>query len=452
MRKFIFLWFLAVGIISTIGAMWANRSIRLADSNFSDSGLLRYTAEEAARALADGGLPALGATEKRIDPHGKMRFFVFDSSLHEVSGGRVPRAVQLFAAGLRPQDNARFALFGSGLLGGSFIARSGGETYRVVLWFPPRRFARVPIRIWAGLGRLAAIVAGSGLLCSWLAWRLSQPLERLRQAARRFAAGDLNVRAEASTFPANLPEYKELAHDFDEMAGRIQNLVDSQRQLLRDVSHELRTPLTRLSLAVENARHAPANVIQGSLDRIDQESERLNALIGRIIRLSRFETFAEPPRLERIELGDFIESIVSDANFEATAHKRKVSILHAEMCRLEGDRELLREAIENIIRNAIRYTPEGTAVTVDAYCSQPAEYKIVVRDRGPGVPIEHIDAIFEPFYRVPQAKDHDSPGFGIGLAIAKRAIGLHEGTVAARNLDEGGLEIAIRLPVTAQAT
>jgi two-component system sensor histidine kinase CpxA len=116
-----------------------------------------------------------------------------------------------------------------------------------------------------------------------------------------------------------------------------------------------------------------------------------------------------------------------------------------------GDRELLREAIENIVRNAIRFTPEGTAVTVDAYRDGPSEYLVVIRDCGPGVPVEHIEAIFEPFYRAPQRTDPDSPGFGIGLAIAKRAISLHQGAITARNLVEGGFEIAIHLPVSATA-
>jgi two-component system sensor histidine kinase CpxA len=263
--------------------------------------------------------------------------------------------------------------------------------------------------------------------------------------------GDLGARAEASTFPSALPEYKELARDFDEMAGRIETLVDSQRRLLRDVSHELRSPLTRLSLAVNNARHASAAAVVESLDRIDQESERLNALIESIMRLSRFEALGERPRRDIIEFADFIESIVSDADFEASGRNRRVAIVRAETCRLTGDRELLREAIENIVRNAIRYTPEGTTVTVDAWRDGSEEYCVAVRDFGPGVPGEHLEAIFEPFYRAPQSLDQGAPGFGIGLAIAHRAISLHDGTITARNLVPSGFEIVIHLPVSVRA-
>ena len=376
---------------------------------------------------------------------------MFDSKLTEISGGPGPDAVRALASRLRSQDDAQFEFLRGGLAGGSIIPAPDGGAYRVVIWFPSRRVPYVPINTWGWVGRLAAIVVTAALLCSWLAWRLSTPLARLRQAARKFASGDLRARAGASTAPSSLPEYRELAGDFDEMACRIETLVDSQRQLLRDVSHELRTPLTRLNLAVNNARHVATPAMEDWLDRIDQESERLNALIDRIIRLSRFEALAEPPHRDVIEFGDFVESIVSDADFEATARKRRVAILRAETCRLAGDRELLREAIENIVRNAIRYTPEGTAVTVDAGRDGPSAYRIAVRDGGPGVAAEHIGAIFEPFYRAPQRTDTDSPGFGIGLAIAKRAIGLHQGTITARNLAEGGFEIAIRLPVLATA-
>lgn len=448
MRRFIFTWLLAVGIISTVTAIWAGRSLRFAAWNSYESDLVRYTAQTAASALDSGGLAALEGIQRSIDPRRKLRFFVFDSDLRERSGRPVSEAVRAFAVGLRRGDKTQFEVIAGGLLAGTVV---DGGADRVVVWFPARRVAYIPVFAWNWAGRIAAIVAAAGLLCLWLAWRLSTPLERLRQTARKFAAGDLKARVDASRFPCKPPEYRELAQDFDEMAGRIQTLVDSQRQLLRDVSHELRTPLTRLNLAVNNARHASGVAMEMSLDRIDRESERLNTLIERIIRLSRFEAFAEPPRREIIEFGDFLESIVSDADCEANARQRRVSIVQAETCRFAGDRELLREAIENVIRNAVRYTPERTAVSVDAYRANPCEYRIAVRDRGAGVPREHIDAIFEPFYRAPQRPDPDCSGFGIGLAIAKRAISLHHGTITARNLLEGGFEVTICLPVGATA-
>lgn len=448
MRRFIFFWFLAVGLVSLIGAVWIGRSMKLTASGFYESDVATDAEEEVMHALDNGQLSALRDIEKRIDPKRKLHFFVFDSDLKEVSGGPAPDSVRALASGLRPQDNSQFEMLGGGPLVGGIVTTHDGRAYRVIFRPPSRKVAYAPVYAWSWSGRIAAIVVAAGLLCTWLAWRLSTPLLRLGEAATRFAGGDLKARAGAATFPSQPPEYQKLARDFDDMAGRIETLLDSQRQLLRDVSHELRSPLTRLNLAVNNARHAPLSAVSASLDRIDQESERLNALIDRIIRLSRCEAFAEPPHRENIEFADFVESIVSDADFEATARKRRVSLLRAETCRLVGDRELLREAIENIARNAIRYTPEGTAVTVDAYRDGETDYRIVIRDSGPGVPIEHIEAIFEPFFRAPQQAELDSPGFGIGLAIAKRAVALHKGTITARNLAEGGFEIAIHLPVS----
>jgi two-component system sensor histidine kinase CpxA len=453
MRRFIFLWFvisvLLVGATSLVTVIWTGPSALLATWEFYGSDLVQYGCRLAANALDSGGVPALNAFEKQVDPAGSMQFYVFDSELREIRARQAPDSIRNFASHLQPQAKVQFLVPFRGLYAGSVIRTHDARDYRIVIWFPSRRAPGIPIRGWGWLGRLTAIFGSAGLLCSWLAWRLSSPLARLRQAARSFATGNLTARAGAATFPGNPPEYRELASDFDDMASRIETLLNSQRQLLRDVSHELRSPLTRLSLAVSNARSAPPAAVERSLDRIDQESERLNSLIDRIIRLSRLETLTATPRSDVIEFADFIESIVSDANFEATAKKRKVSILRAETCRLAGDREMLREAIENVVRNAIRYTPEGTSVMVDAYHAGGGEYHVVVRDQGPGVPPENLPAIFDAFYRAPQRFDPESPGFGLGLAIARRTVSLHRGSIAARNLPERGFEVAIHLPAPA---
>jgi signal transduction histidine kinase len=319
MRRFIFFWFLTVGLISLIGAVWIGRSMKLAAADLYESDVVNDTAETVASALETGGVSALHDLERRVDPKRKLRFFVFDSDLHEVSGDPAPESVRALADSLRPQESAQVETSGGELLAGRIVTAHDGRVYRAIVRFPARKIAKVPAQAWGWSGRIAAIIAAAGLLCTWVAWRLSTPLARLGQAASQFAAGDLTARAGAATFPSQPPEYRRLAHDFDDMAGRIETLVDSQRQLLHDVSHELRTPLTRLTLAVNNARHAPASAVAASLDRIDQESERLNALIDRIIRLSRSETFAEPLHRDIIEFGDFVESIVSDTDFEATA-------------------------------------------------------------------------------------------------------------------------------------
>jgi two-component system sensor histidine kinase CpxA len=398
-----------------------------------------------------GGTPALAAFEKRVWPDDRMRGYFFDAQLHEVRGREATNNIRALAQRLRQGDPVRFEPDGKGVLAGSLVTGRDGRVYRTVISFVSRRSRVIPVNAWGWAVRIFSVLASTALLCSWLAWRLSTPLGILQQATRKFAAGDLSIRAGSASFPKYPPEYSELARDFDEMGHRIETLVNSQRQLLRDVSHELRTPLTRLSLAVNIARRSPGAAAAESLDRIDQESDRLNALIDRILRLSRLESLAEAPRSDLIELSDFIDSIVSDANFEAEAHNRKVTTLRCETCRLRGDRELLREALENVIRNAIRYAPEGTNVSVESFLAGGSEYRIVVRDRGPGVPPDHLAAIFDPFHRAPQRAGAETGGFGLGLAIAKRAVGLHHGVITGRNCADGGFEIDIELPVETAA-
>jgi signal transduction histidine kinase len=191
-----------------------------------------------------------------------------------------------------------------------------------------------------------------------------------------------------------------------------------------------------------NLARGPEEARPQALDRIEEEAERLNFLIDRILHLARMERLDDLVVKEPIELADFVEGIVADAQFEAQASNRTVVLEQAEICRVTGNRELLREAIENVLRNAIRYTAEGTAVMVSARLD--GEYQVLIRDAGPGVGAEHLGSIFETFYRA-DASHHD--GFGLGLAIAKRAVTLHGGTIVARNRAEGGLEVEIRLPV-----
>src|SRR5258708_24417067 len=293
MRRFIFFWFLAVGLISRIGAAWIGRSMKLTAKGFYESDVadgaaetvVHDTAEAVAHALNNGGVSTLHDLERRLDPKRKLRFFVFDPELHEVAGGQAAESIRAFAGSLRSEPSAQLETLGE--FAGSIVTAQDGGAYRVIVRVPARKVAKAPVQAWSWSGRIAAIVAAAGLLCIWVAWRLSAPLARLSRATSMFASGDLTARAGAATFPSQPPEYKKLARDFDDMAERIETLVDSQRQLLRDVSHELRTPLTRLTLAVNNARHAPASSVAAALSRIDQESERLNALITRIYRLSR---------------------------------------------------------------------------------------------------------------------------------------------------------------------
>lgn len=276
------------------------------------------------------------------------------------------------------------------------------------------------------------------LLCYALAVYLTSPVRKLQRAVDRFGKGDLTARAPAT----RRDELGQLARTFNLMADRIQTLVTAERRLLMDISHELRSPLARLSVAIELARGGNSN--PASLDRIQKESDRLAALVGELLEITRAEGDPSHRKLEAVRLNEVLTEIVNDSRIEADAHGCVLRFeSHGEFV-LDGDPELLRRAIENVIRNAIRYSPKGAALEVTSQWSG-AVARIVVRDYGPGVPEETLPLLFEPFYRVESDRNRESGGVGLGLSIARRAIQLHNGTIRASNANPG-LRVEIELP------
>jgi two-component system sensor histidine kinase CpxA len=298
---------------------------------------------------------------------------------------------------------------------------------------------------------LVTFVVG-GLVCLGLAWRLTAPVRRLRSAAQRLAGGDLTARVGAGPVQRG-DEIAALARDFDLMAAQIEELMTAQRQLLRDISHELRSPLARQKVALELARQRSGPEAVGALDRIDREAERLNDLIGQLLTLTQIETGAGRIARGPVSLTRLIQAIASDANFEAETRRRRVRAVVEEDLAILGSEEMLRRAIENVVRNAVRYTPEDTQVDIllSRRCGQPRgdAAVICIRDHGPGVPEAALSHLFLPFYRVADARDRQTGGTGIGLAITERAVRLHNGTVTAANAPDGGLIVEILLPVAA---
>jgi two-component system sensor histidine kinase CpxA len=230
------------------------------------------------------------------------------------------------------------------------------------------------------------------------------------------------------------------------MAQRIETLMKSQQRLVGDVSHELRSPLARLSVALELARAKAGTDASPALDRIERETERLNELIGQLLTLAKMESGVSNPPKEVIWLDALIREIVADANFESANRHRAVALLNCDTCQTEGLPELLRRAIENVIRNAVRYTAENSTVEVSLKI-EGQQAVITVRDFGQGVPPSSLNQLFEPFYRVAEARDRNTGGIGLGLAITKSAIQLHGGTVYAANAAGGGLVVKMTLPI-----
>jgi signal transduction histidine kinase len=302
--------------------------------------------------------------------------------------------------------------------------------------------------------KLAVGLTISSLVCLALAWYLSRPTRHLRHATRQLAAGDLSTRI-GKAMGRRRDEIADLGRDFDTMAERLQGLMSAQQQLLSDVSHELRSPLARLRVAVALARQRQGDDLTDALDRVDREAERLGELVGEVLTLTRLQTGRDTTRSDRVDLVALLTTVTDGAAFEATAQDKTVHLELPERqsadggargCTVSGDGELLRRALENVVRNAVRHTANGSEVVVSLFCPAEAGIRIDVCDQGPGVPADFLPRLFEPFARATSARERGSGGYGLGLAIARRAILHHGGSIRAWNREQGGLCVEMELP------
>lgn len=315
---------------------------------------------------------------------------------------------------------------------------------RFVLMFQWERQAP-PSLFWGSTTayvRLVGILFTATLLCYLLALYLTSPIRKLRLATNKLADGDLTARV-APPLGRRRDELGDLARDFDEMAERIENLIMSQKRLNSDISHELRSPLARMNVALEIAKQKSSPDTLPILDRIESESHRLNEMIGRLLTLAKLESGAEEVERVRVDLTELVRDVAADADFEAQAKGRYVEVSKIDPCTVMGSENLLRSAIENVLRNAVRYTAEGTTVDV-ALQAKNGSAVLTISDHGGGVPQDELENIFRPFYRVGEDRTRKTGGIGLGLAIADRAVKAHKGSITARN-HNGGLQIEIGL-------
>jgi len=289
------------------------------------------------------------------------------------------------------------------------------------------------------VGLAAALVIG--LL---FAWYLSRPIQALSQALHRMAGGDFTSRAAPRMAVRWRDEIVDLGQDFDRMAERLQHATESQRALLHDVSHELRSPLARMQAAIGLLRQNPA-AGAAMIDRIEAESEKLDALIEELLALHRLDAGAARSPAERVDLVELLHAIVEDAGFEAEAAGKRVTLDAGESFIAPVQGELVYRAFENVIRNAVKYSPAGGVAEVTARVTAADTLEVRVADRGPGVPPELQQRIFDPFFRI-EAQGGRTGGTGLGLAIAHRAVALHGGRIRAASREGGGLAVVIELP------
>lgn len=281
----------------------------------------------------------------------------------------------------------------------------------------------------------------SALFSGYMAFYLAWPLAYLRRAMSDVAQGRFETRVKP-IMGARRDEIVDLAQDCDRMANQLKLLVEAQQHLLHDISHELRSPLTRMQAAIGLLQQDPARLEM--VERIDRESQRMDTLIEALLTLARLQGRPESIERESIDIVELLSVIAEDARFEAQIKGCQVRLQACPTFVSRVNGELLYRCFENVIRNAVRHTRPNTTVVVVAEANGDAGGLVVrISDQGPGVEHSRLQSIFNPFER---GLNEASTGFGLGLAIASRAVKIHGGTILARNEPPGGLTVEINLP------
>jgi two-component system sensor histidine kinase CpxA len=381
--------------------------------------------------------------------------YIFDASGQEMLARQVPPRVLQIVTLVSQSSGANTRLFRNERIIAEKVVGQSGQGYVVIVSFPQpsvlrRRLFQFLIEDLgrAEIIRLGAVLVVAGLFCFWLARQITNPIGKLRLATHEIANEHLDARVDKNVL-SRRDELAELGRDFDHMAERIAALVIAQRRLLADVSHTLRSPLSRVSVAVGLARQSANPETSEHLDWIERETDRLNTLIGQLLTLSRAESGVDLQQKKILDLGILVQEVAADGDYEARNRNRAVVFSSPPECLIEGVPELLRSAVENVVRNAVRHTAEGTDVEITVKCRR-AEGKsqavVQVRDHGTGVPEDELLNLFRRFHRGINDARQDPDGTGLGLAITECAFRLHGGRVEAANAPGGGLVVTLELP------
>ena len=440
LRFFLSFWLIITVTIVTAAALgfaYAERA-REAMQNFEVSEAM-LAASEALRADGHDGLTQWLDSLPDV---AAAAVFVLDDTGSDLLGRRIPAPIEIAMrrfGGQRPpgppeRGNLRPARPFTQLIG------PDQRVYTVFVLPPQTAVGRwLAERGGMTLVILALIVSAS--VSYLLARAISRPVRRLRESAVAIADGNLDTRVADRV--RRRDEIGLLAEDFDRMAGELERAWQRQTELSRNVSHELRSPLARLRVALELARRKAGELEE--FDKIDRETERLDGLIGQILEYSRLDAGPHEEQVE-VDLCELVGSIVDDVRYEHGGDKGETAIefRFASDISISGYPGALRSAVENVLRNAMQHSqpmPE-VRVTLGAY----GHYAVLaIEDRGGGIADDELESIFEPFYRAHAGNGDTSCGTGLGLAISSRAVAMHNGSISARNTDDG-LCIEIRLP------
>ena len=443
----IFIWFWVAMIIINVAtfALFALTRPTPSRRSWRDLTQVGPNAQRAAEVYEQSGVAALANTLQQTEKSSGVSATFFDESGTELSGRTPPAGTQELLTRVAETREIEFTFAGRDTLVARPIVSAKGQRYTYVAHIPrpPFQPGLQPL-----LFRLLVILVIGGIFCFWLARYLTTPLLKLRTTTNQLAEGNLGARV-ADKLTKRRDEIGQLGRDFNGMAVRLESRVKAQQRLLGDISHELRSPLARLGVALGLARQRSGADANGALDRIERESDNLNEMISQLLTLTRLESGTDGRKRGEVDLAALVRDVAEDADFEARSVNRSVQVVWTERCTINGVEELLRSAVENVVRNAVRFTPEGTAVEVALQRQNGAGDRfavISVRDHGKGLPEEALEKIFRPFYRAEDARDRQSGGgTGLGLAITERAVRMHGGSVVATNAKDGGLSVEMRL-------
>jgi two-component system sensor histidine kinase CpxA len=462
----IFLWFWVTMILMTLGIAWGMAQFFHKEDDLLNRPIARHAMPQVlamTSVLKSSGESAAKVLLQEMAGLSPLEILVVDDQGQELLGRSLPEVPDSEAvnqAGVTSPASPRQHF---SAISDRVALSPDGRRYRVMASLSStHRPSLRPLRHATPLGalgplarnpwvfslRLGIALLVSGLVCFWLAWYLARPVQRLREASRCLSEGELDVRVAAS-IGQRRDEIADLGRDFDRMAERLQVLISAQKQLLSDVSHELRSPLARLQVALGLARKKAGEEVVSELDRIEREADRLEELVSQVLTLARLETGVMDAKEDYVDITALLEKIAQDAEFESVGRNRHIHLSCTASPVIMANAELLHRALENIIRNAMHYTADDTQVEVSLRddLEHKEQLNILVCDRGAGVPDDQLPTLFEPFVRISESRNRHSGGYGLGLAIAKRAIQLHGGELSARNRSGEGLCISILLPV-----
>jgi len=436
----IFAWFWLV-LLLTLGGAW------LLARGLSDDTEIRRLPHGIAEQLE----PLLKSLHKsdsieelaaRINRRDRNRWLIVEPELNQVLNSDIlPRNFnQQWLTELSQLNRPRLLIHRKTVLAGPFLVNFKGQQLALYQLRPRPQspgldLMSLPYYLLPGL-----LVLVSALASFILALTITKPLRLLQQKNLDFAAGDLSARADA---PARRnDEIGKLSRGFNLMAAKIGDLLQNQQRLLRDVSHELRSPLTRAQLAIALEQRQGGGA---QLPRLQQELERVDQLLGELLTFSRLD--AGQVQLQRLEvdLHELIEEIMTVNQLEADQKQLRLTLQGPNPCPMWIEPRLLARAIENVLRNAIKYSPDAAVISFQL--SQTADTtELTITDQGPGIPADSLEQIFAPFYRVSDSRNSQTGGTGLGLAIAAQVVRQHGGQISASLPAAGGLCITLTLP------